>query len=105
MITEEWNAIAAYNNFTGDDAFTQWKYFWAKEILGFDADNIDLEDAGIRNTDGTLNNSYIKDAEEYEYTFKDYMKDKGITVESFEDYEKEVSEGKTTLSYKEWLGK
>ena len=105
MITEEWNAIAAYNNFTGDDAFTQWKYFWAKEILGFDADNIDLDDAGLRNTDGTLNNSYIKDAEEYEYTFKDYMKDKGITVDSFEDYENEVKEGKTTLSYKEWLGK
>lgn len=105
MITEEWNAIAAYNNFTGDDAFNQWKYYWAKEILGFDADKIDLDDAGLRNTDGTLNNSYIKDAEEYEYTFKDYMKDKGITVESFEDYEKEVGEGKTTLSYKEWLGK
>ncbi len=105
MISDEWEAIAAFNNYTGDDAFNQWKYYWAKEVLGFDADNIDLSEAGLRNTDGTLNNSYIKDDDAYEYTFKDYMKDNGITVDSYEDWEKEVNAGSTTLSYKEWLGK
>lgn len=102
MISEEWNAIAAFNGYKD---FTEWKYFWAKEKLGFDADNIDMNEAGLRNTDGTLNNSYIKDDEAYEYTFRDYMEENGITVESYEKWEKEVDNGSTTLSYKEWLGK
>ncbi len=83
MVADEWSAIKDY---TGYESTTEWREYWASE----------------RGTD-VSDNTAIRDIEDADYTFKNWMEERNITVASHETWEKETSKGITTLSYKEWL--
>ena len=82
MIDDEWQAIKDY---TGFETTTEWRAYWASE----------------RGTD-VSDNTAIRDIEEAEYTFRNWMEEHNVSVDSHEKWEKEVNHGTTKLSYKEW---
>ena len=83
MVTAEWNAIKEY---MGYEDFSEWREYWAAE----------------RGTD-IGDNTCIKDIEDAEYTYKDWMEEKGVSAENFEQWTKETNKQETSLSYKEWI--
>ncbi len=82
MIDSEWSAIKAY---TGFETTTEWREYWASE-QGTDASD----------------NTAIRDIEDADYTYVDWMEEHNVSVDSFEKWQKETNNGTTTLSYKEW---
>ena len=82
MVADQWEAIKAY---TGFETTTEWREYWAEE----------------RGTD-VSDNTAIRDIEDAEYTFVDWMEEHNVSVDSHEKWEKETNNGTTTLSYKEW---
>ena len=40
---------------------------------------------------------------EYDYSFKDWMEENGVSVNNYESWKADVKNDKTDLSYKEWL--
>lgn len=83
MVNSEWKAIKEY---TGFETTTEWREYWASE----------------RGTD-TGDNTCIRDEEDAEYTFRDWMSERNITTDNYEAWLKETRNEVTTLSYKEWL--
>ncbi len=82
MVSAEWAAIKEYMGF---ESTTEWREYWAEE--GHNADD----------------NSCIRDIEESEYTFRDWMNDHNVSTDNHEKWSKETKNGETSLSYKEWL--
>jgi len=83
MLQEDWLAIQDYEGF---ESFESWKEYWAEEH-------------------GTDTTDYIQDNKNSEFTYLDWMEERGITAENHEKYLNDVKYGRTELSYKEWLEK
>ncbi|MBQ2729445.1 MAG: extracellular solute-binding protein [Clostridia bacterium] len=85
MLNEDWLAIQEYMGF---ESFDDWRNYWAEEY-DTTPDSIDC----------------IQDNEGVEFTYVDWMEEKGISADNFADWENDVKYGRTELSYKEWLKK
>ena len=83
MIADEWAAIKEY---TGFETTAEWREYWAEE-RGTTVDD----------------NTCIRDEEDAEYTFKDWMEEKKITADNYNEWLKATRKGSVTISYKEWL--
>ena len=84
MVDDEWQAIRAYMEM---DDFGQWREYWNETY-----DITEQDD-----------NSCMQYSEEYEYSFRDWMEENGVSVNNYESWKADVKNGKTDLSYKEWL--
>jgi len=82
MVSDEWAAIKDY---TGYETTAEWREYWASE----------------RGTD-TGDNTAIRDIEDAEYTFRNWMEEHNVTVDNHQKWVRETNNGTTTLSYKEW---
>ncbi len=85
MLNEEWLAIQDYMGF---ESFDDWRNYWAEEY-NTTPDSIDC----IQDNDGA------------EFTYVDWMEEKGISADNHADWKYDVKHNDTELSYKEWLEK
>ncbi len=84
MVDDEWQAIRTYMEM---DDFGQWREYWNETY------DITKQD----------DNSCMQYSEEYEYSFRDWMEENGVSVNNYESWKADVKNDKTDLSYKEWL--
>ncbi len=97
MLNEDWLAIQEYMNETegvdptpddGIFSFEDWKLYWNEEIAPLEG-----------STD------YIQDNKGSKFTYADWMKKHGVSAKNHTEWEYDVKDNKTDLSYKEWLKK
>ena len=84
MVDDEWQAIREY---MGMEDFSQWREYWNETY-----DITEQDD-----------NSCMQYSDEYEYSYRDWMDDNGVSVNNYESWQANVAQGETDLSYKEWL--
>ena len=84
MVDDEWQAVRAYMEM---DDFSEWREYW-NETYGI--------------TDPT-DNSCMQYSDEYDYSYRDWMEENGVSVSNYETWQENVAQGDTNLSYREWL--
>lgn len=76
MIDDEWQAIKAY---MGYETVDQWKEYAAQNGIAY--------------------NKYSDDA----YDYRDWMSEMGITTDKYDSWKSDVSSGKTSVSFKDYI--